>query len=755
MSQDSLVLPSYIEESYLRYAGAVVKGRALAAVQDGLKPVQRRILYAMLQLGLRPPAKPVKSARVVGDVLGKYHPHGDSSVYDALVRMAQPFTLRYPLVEGQGNFGSLDGDGAAAMRYTEARLSPLADLLLSELNLGTVDFTPNYDGTMKEPALTPARLPEILLNGTMGIAVGMAADIPAHNLREVAKACIRVIENPNATLSDVLECIQGPDFPGGGQLISTPEDVQEAYGEGRGSLRCRARWVKEDLARGQWQVVVTELPYQVSTRRILEELDTLTNPQPPAGKKTLTQQQANLKSVALDFLEKATDESDKDSGIRLVLAPRTGKVDADAMMAFLLANTSLESGVSINMTLIGLDGNPGTRGLLAILQDWAAYRILTVRRRTEFELSVVQKRIHILDGRLLAFNQLDSVVKVVRDAEDPKNELMLQFKLSAIQAEDILDMKLRQLNRLEGAKLETELKDLRKDENRLQALLADEQLLRRLIVSEVEGDAARFGDDRRTLVAPVARAKSTTVSRSVLEEPITVVVTQNLWVKAYKGHGLSPDSFAFRPGDSLWAKVETTTTRPIAVLDSMGRAYSIDAGSIPAGRGEGAPLTTFIDLQPGAAPSALLAGEDEALWLFAGANGYGYLAPFKSLVSRQKAGKAFLKVEAGERVLPPVAISGVEGFVLAASTEHKLLAFPLQDVKVLAGGGKGVTLMSMPDGEQLKRLEHCPGPTAQVAYSTKGGKSGTLVLEGPTWERHVSSRGRKGCFLPKKELLTD
>lgn len=753
MSQDSLILPEYAEAAYLQYAGAVVKGRALASVQDGLKPVQRRILYAMLQLGLRPPAKSVKSARVVGDVLGKYHPHGDQSVYDALVRMAQPFTLRYPLVEGQGNFGSLDGDGAAAMRYTEARLSPLADLLLAELNQGTVEFTPNYDGTMREPALTPARLPEILLNGTMGIAVGMAADIPAHNLREVCQACVRVIENPATTLESVLECIQGPDFPGGGQLISSPEEVREAYSAGRGSLRCRARWVKEDLARGQWQIVVTELPYQVSTRDILEELDVLTNPQPPAGKKTITQQQANLKSMALDYLEKATDESDKDSGIRLVLAPRTGKVDAEAMMAFLLANTSLESGVSINMTLIGLDGNPGTKGLLDILTDWGTYRVATVRRRTEFELAAVQKRVHILDGRLLAFNSLDAVVKVVRDAEDPKAELMEKFSLSAIQAEDILDMKLRQLNRLEGAKLETELKELKKEESRLQTLLADERLLRKLIVKEIEADSAKYGDDRRTLVAPVARAKASAVARSVLDEPITVVVSQNLWVKAYKGHQLASESFAFRAGDSLWARVETSTTRPVAVLDSKGRAYSIDAATIPAGRGEGAPLTTFIELQEGAAPHALLAGDDDATWLFAGANGYGYLAPFKSLVSRQKAGKAFLRVEPTERVLPPIQVPPGDGFVLTGSTENKVLVFPVQEVKTLAGGGKGVTLMGLPDGETLQLLQVHSTASATLDCLGKGGTPITVELDGANWDRHVSSRGRKGCFLPKKERL--
>lgn len=750
---DTLTITTYAESAYLQYAAAVVKGRALASVQDGLKPVQRRILFAMMQLGLRPPAKAVKSARVVGDVLGKYHPHGDQSVYDALVRMAQPFTLRYPLIEGQGNFGSLDGDGAAAMRYTEARLSPLAELLLAELAHGTVDYVPNYDGTLKEPALTPARLPELLLNGTMGVAVGMAANIPAHNLREVCDACRVVVENPAATLDQVLQHIQGPDFPGGGQLISTPEEVREAYGAGRGGLRCRARWVKEDLARNQWQIVVKELPYQVSTRKILEELDTLTNPQPKSGKKTLTQQQANLKALALDFIEKATDESDKDSGIRLVLVPRNGKVDPDAMMSFLLANTSLEAGVPINMTLIGLDGNPRTAGILPILTEWAEFRLATVRRRTAFELQGTQKRIHILEGRLLAFNRIDEIVQTIRESVDPREELITRFALTEVQADDILEMKLRQLNRLEGSKLEQELTGLKKEESRLAALLANESALRKLIVTEIEADKARFGDERRTLVAPASRAKAIPASKAVLDEPLTVVISQNLWVKAYKGHELPEESLVFKPGDALWQKAETFTTKQVALIDSAGRAYSLEAATIPVGRGEGAPLPTFVELQDNASPVALISGEPDDLWLFAGAKGYGFTAPLKSLYSRQKAGKAFLRVEPDEQVLPPQKMAGEHGYVLAASAENKLLAFKSEEVKTLAGGGKGVVLMNVGETGKLAHVRFVPAASAQVSAS-KGGKTETLRLEGEAWARHLSVRGRKGSFLTNKaEIL--
>lgn len=754
MLTDSLTLPSYVEDAYLQYAMAVVKGRALADVEDGLKPVQRRILYAMLQLGLRPPAKAVKSARVVGDVLGKYHPHGDQSVYDALVRMAQPFTLRYPLIEGQGNFGSLDGDSAAAMRYTEARLSPLADLLLAELHQGTVDWVPNYDGTLKEPALTPSRLPEILLNGTSGIAVGMAASMPSHNLREVCRACVRAVKNPNATLDDFLLEIAGPDFPGGGQLVSPPEDIRAVYSKGRGSLRCRARWVKEDLARNQWQMVVTELPYQVSTRVILEQLDTLTNPQPPAGKKTITQQQANLKMVALDFLEKAVDESDKDSGIRLVLTPRNSKVDPDALMAFLLANTSLEDSVSVNATLIGLNGNPTTLGLAEILHDWANFRIDVVRRRTRFELEASQRRIHILEGRLTAFNNLDAVVQVIRGSEDPKPELMGKFGLSEAQAEDILEMRLRQLNKLEGQKLEVELKNLREQESKLLNLLANEPALRELIVAELESDAARFGDDRRTLVQPEARTRHVAPAKAVLDEPVTVVVSKNLWVRAYKGHGLPEEAISFKAGDGPWAKVETTTTRPTVVLDSAGRAYSFDTAAAPQSRGEGVPLSTFLELQDGAVPHALLAGGDEDLYLFAGELGYGFLAPFKSLVSRPRAGKSFLKLEPGERPMPPLPVARKTGdHVLTASDGHKLLAFPIEEVKVLASGGKGVVLMDVGEGGRLAQLRLVQGESAEVRVVGKSGQEAALTLAGEAWSRHLSRRGRKGCHLAKKEAL--
>lgn len=757
-SSDAVVIHEHAESAYLQYALATVKSRALADVEDGQKPVQRRILYAMHQLGLGAGVKPVKSARIIGEVLGKYHPHGDSAAYDAMVRQAQGFSLRYPLIDGQGNYGSLDGDTAAAMRYTEARLAPIADLLLSELGKGTVDFVDNYDGSLQEPALLPARLPMILLNGGMGIAVGMASDTPPHNLREVAAAAVEVVQNPDATLEDVLKHIQGPDFPGGGHLISSPEDIEAAYRSGRSPLRCRARWVKEDLARGQWQIAITELPYQVSTKRILEELETLTNPQPPAGKKVLSQQQVNLKQLALEYLEKATDESDKDSAIRLVLVPRTSKVDVDAMMNFLLANTSLEASVPFNMTMIGIDGRPQTKGLLPVLQEWATFRVNTVRRRCAYELDVANKRIHILEGRHIVFLNLDAVIKVIRHAEDPKVELQDAFKLSEVQATDILEMRLRQLNKLEGIKIEKELSELRAEAERLQRLLNSDAEMRTLVVSEIRADAAKYGDDRRTVVQVAERVTPASASvRNVPDEEITVVVSKNLWVKAYRGHGLAADTFSFKTGDSLLAAVQTRTVQSIYILDTKGRAYEIDASEVPMARGDGAPLSTFVEIQNGAKVLAVLVGPDDKMFLFGGELGYGYLSPLRNLKSRQKAGKVFLKLQDAENAFPPVElptkteVGGWPGYIVCGSSDGRMLAFPPAEINEYPGG-KGVMLMVLAEGQKLTAVMRGVGEPFQAKLQLAG-KSLAVKLVGNDWEKHVGHRARKGSYLPKKGIL--
>lgn len=748
MNNDHLVLHDYTEDAYLEYAIATVKGRALAQVEDGQKPVQRRILYAMRGLGLSATSKPVKSARIVGDVLGKYHPHGDSAAYEAMVRMAQNFSLRYPLIHGQGNYGSRDGDPAAAMRYTEARLAPVSDLLLNELGQGTVDFDANYDGTLEEPRLLPARLPFLLLNGTMGIAVGMASDVPSHNLREVAAACVALVEDPTLTLDGVCEHIKGPDFPGGGQIVSTPQDIKAAYATGRGTIRCRARWVKEDLARGQWQIVITELPYQVSTKNILEQLDTLTNPQPAAGKKTINQQQANLKQLALDFLEKAVDESDKSNAVRLVLVPRTSKVDIDQLMAFLLANTSLEVTVSMNFTMVGLDGRPTTKPLLSVLSEWAQYRVSTVQRRTQWELDVTNRRIHILEGRMVVFLNLDAVIATIREADDPKQGLQDKFSLSEEQANDILEMRLRQLNRLEGIKLERELEELRKEATRLLKLLSSEKALRSLIVKEIIADADKYGDDRRTLVKTEARVVS---AAPVADEALTIVVSKNLWVKAYRGHDLEPGSFTFKQGDSAQAVVQTRTVNSVVVLDTQGRAYTFSAGDAPSGRGEGAPLSTFVELQNGARVHAVLSGSGSETFLFAGEQGCGFVSSLKSLFARPRAGKAFLTLIEGERPLQPVPVpADNSGFLVLGTADGRMLAYPLAEVKTL-DKGKGVALMAL-DGQGFSAVLHVPALEGAVLGKVKE-KETVVKLSAADWQKHLGRRARKGAALPKKAVL--
>jgi topoisomerase-4 subunit A len=753
-SPNTLIYPTYAEDSYLVYALSTVKERALPEARDGQKPVQRRILFSMHQTNLGGTAKPVKGARVVGDVLGKYHPHGDTSVYDAMVRMAQDFTLRYPLVQGEGNYGSRDGDPAAAMRYTEAKLMPISELLLAELGKGTVDFVPNYDGSFEEPRHLPARLPFTLLNGSKGIAVGMANDIPPHNLREVAECAVAAIENPNITTEELLALMPGPDFPDGGQLISSPADILAGYTSGRGSLRCRAVWVREDLARGQWQIVVTQLPYQISTKKILEEIETLTNPQPPQGKKTISSTQASLKQIALDFLDTVRDESGRDAPVRLVIEPKTSKVDEALMMAFLLANTSLESSVTLNFTVIGLDDRPKTLGLDGLFKDWAAFRMTTVRRRTQFELDAANRRSHILEGRLKVFISLDRVIKIIREADDPKADLQGDLGFSDLQAEDILEMRLRQLNRLEGFKLEKELNELRKEQDRLTRLLASDTEMRKLVVSEIRSDAARFGDDRRTLVKPEVRAVSAASAAvlNIIDEELTVVLSRNLWLKAYKGHDIPVESMNFKAGDGALAVVKVRTPDSVFLLDSTGRAYSFAAKDAPTGRSEGAPLSALLEMQNGARVVSVLAGKDEDRFIFAGEKGYGYIAPLKSLASRQRAGKAFLKLDAHEMPLSPVKVPlNDSGFVVCGASDGRMLAFPLAELKTLASGGQGVTLMVL-DGERLSALMHFEGDTF-TGQATLKDKVLDIQLKGDDWERHVLHRARKGSFLPKKAVL--
>jgi topoisomerase-4 subunit A len=727
-----------------------VTGRALPDVADGQKPVQRRILFAMHELGLVPPARHVKSARVVGDVLGKYHPHGDTAAYDALVRQAQDFSLRYPLIDGQGNFGSRDGDNAAAMRYTECRLTPIAELLLDEIDRDTVDFGPNYDGSFREPKLLPARLPMLLLNGASGIGVGMATDIPSHNLGEVTKAVVATIRNPAITLDELLRLVPGPDLPGGGHITSEPEAIRAVYETGRGSLRVRARWTVEELARGQWQVAVTELPAGVSARAVLEDIERATNPRPKEGKKSLSQEQVNLKSLMLGALDTVRDESDKSSPVRLVLEPRSSRQDPAEFMQLLLANTRLEASLPVNLVMLGRDGRPRSKDFKQILEEWIAFRFETVTRRTTHRLGEVDRRIHILEGRALALLSIDKVIRIIRKADDPKAELMAAFGLTDVQAEDILEIRLRQLARLEAIRIETELKALKAERKGLAKVLGDRKALAELIVAEVEADAKRFGDKRRTLIEAVAPV---VLTRTVPDEPVTVTLSRHGWIRSRQGHALDASQFAWKSGDGPLAVLETRTIHPVVVLDTQGRAYTIRAADIPGGRGDGVPITTLIDLQPGAKVAQAITGVPGSKFLVAGTGGYGFVAGLDDMVSRQRAGKTFMTLEPEEEPVAPVALDAGLDHVAALASNGKLLVFPLAEMREVPRG-RGVIMMRLDDGERLVAVALVSARKVVLRATNRLGREVEIALEGDALAKHLLPRARKGTLVaPKARLL--
>lgn len=744
-SDDALPLDQYAERAYLAYAMSVVKARALPQVEDGMKPVQRRILFAMNEMRLAPGSKHVKSARVVGDVIGKYHPHGDSSVYDAMVRVAQDFSLRYPLVDGQGNFGSRDGDSAAAMRYTECRLTPIAELLLSEIDRGTVDFRPNYDGAFEEPQLLPARLPFVLLNGASGIAVGMATEIPSHNLREVAAAAIHAIEHPTAGVADLLGHIKGPDYPGGGQLISPAADIRQAYESGRGSLKLRARWVIEDLARGQWQLVVTELPPGVSAQKVLFEIETLTNPQPKTGKKSIDADQAQLKALMLAALDRVRDESGKDAPVRLVFEPKSRNQDVAEFANLLLSHTSLETSASINLVMIGLDGRPGQKNLADILHEWGRFRVGTVRRRTVHRLGQVNDRIHILEGRHIVFLNIDEVIRIIRESDDPKAALIKRFALSDRQAEDILEIRLRQLARLEGIKIERELSELRTEKSELEALLGDEGKLKKLVIKEIRADATKYGDERRTLVEEAARAG---ITQTVLDEPVTVIVSEKGWVRCRNGHGVDLANLAFKDGDRLAAAFECRSVDALIALTDGGRALTVAVSTLPDGRGNGSPLASLVELPSGAKIVQVLAGKAERRVLLATSDGYGFICHLGDMTATKRAGKQFMSLDEGARLLPPVLFDAAEGLHVATlSSGGKLLIFTLDQMKELSGGGRGNVLMGLDAGETLAAV--CVAQSSlTLLCNTRGGKPVETSVAPRDWEQWLGKRARKGKPAP-------
>ncbi len=757
---DDLNLATYAQRAYLEYALSVVKGRALPDVCDGQKPVQRRILYAMSRMGLgfggangNVAAKPVKCARVVGDVLGRFHPHGDQAAYDALVRMAQDFSQRYALIDGHGNFGSRDGDGAAAMRYTEARLAKITSLLLDEIDEGTVDFVPNYDGSTEEPSQLPARLPFNLLNGASGIAVGLATEIPSHNLREVAQACVALIKSPQLSDDELFALIPGPDYPGGAQIISSAGEIAEAYRSGRGSIKCRARWKIEELARGQWQLVVTELPPGVSTQRVLEEIEELSNPKIKAGKKTLSQEQNQLKASVLAVLDGMRDESSKDAAVRLVCEPKTSRIAQQEFITTLLAHTSLESSTPINLTLIGLDGRPTQKSMRQMLTEWLEFRQKTIERRSRHRLAKVLERIHILEGRALVLLHIDEVIALIRQSDEPKAALIERFNLSERQAEDILEIRLRQLARLEAIKIEQELLSLREAQQKLEEILGNPAALRRLMVKEIEADAKAFADPRRTLIQA---EKKVVLEVKVVDEPVTVVVSQKGWVRAQKGWASerasgAPAEFNFKAGDDLYGSFECRTVDTLLAFGNHGRVYSVPVSLLPGARGDGQPITSMLELEAGTQLLYYFAAPADASLLLSSSGGYGFLATVGDMTSRLKAGKAFVTCNPGELLCRPSPVAGGSGpapwqaatHVACASTGGRILSFEMTELNAMSNGGRGLKLIDLQDKDTLAgAAAYCR--SVKIEGIGRGGKARDETLEIRSLNNARGVRARKG-----------
>jgi len=671
--------------------------------------------------------------------------------------MAQDFSQRYPLIDGQGNFGSRDGDGAAAMRYTEARLSKITTLLLDEIDQGTVDFIPNYDGSTEEPRQLPARLPFVLMNGASGIAVGLATEIPSHNLREVADACVALIKSPKLTDDELFALVPGPDYPGGGQIISPSSDIADAYRTGRGSLKVRARWKIEDMARGQWQLVVTELPIGVSSQKVLEEIEELTNPKVKAGKKALSADQMQLKASILSVLDVVRDESSKDAAVRLVFEPKTSRIEQQELITALLAHTSLETSAPINMTSVGIDGKPVQKSLRQMILEWITFRQQTIVRRSEHRLGKVMDRIHILEGRQLVLLNIDEVIAIIRQSDEPKQALMDRFKLSERQAEDILDIRLRQLARLEGIKIEQELKELRTEQTQLEEILANPASLKRLMVKEIEQDAKTFADPRRTLIQ---EEKKAVAEVKVVDEPVTVVVSQKGWVRARQGHGHDASSFAFKAGDGLYGTFECRTIDTLLAFGTAqkgsGRVYSVPVASLPGARGDGQPVTTLIELEAGTQIAHFFAGPSHATLLLSSSGGYGFMATVDNMISRQKGGKAFITVGEGESVCAPSHVSGSNAtlqpgatsmpaatHVACASTGGRILTFEISELKLMEKGGRGLMLLDLEAKDALAGAAAYTRSVKLIGIG-RGGKDREETLEIRSLNNARAARARKG-----------
>lgn len=743
---DELTLAYFASRAYLEYAISVVKGRALPDVCDGMKPVQRRILYAMKRLGLNPDVKTVKSARVVGEVLGKYHPHGDSAAYDAMVRLAQDFTMRYPLVQGQGNFGSADGDGAAAMRYTEVRLSKYADLLLGELDKGTVKFIPNYDGTHKEPVLLPARLPVLLLNGSSGIAVGMATEIPSHNLTEVGEAVIEVIRNPEITTDELLEIVKGPDFPGGAQVISSASDIKNVYRSGYGNLQVRATYHFEELSRGQWQLVFDSVPYKVSVMKVMSELEALTNPKAPQGKKSLTAKQQQDKQLIMNVMSGMRDESSAEAPVRLVIDPKSKSIDREELVSTILSKTSLETSCKFNLVVIGIDGKPRQKGLKDILSEWVSFRLRTVRARSQTSLNEAEARIHTLEGRLIVLVDIEEVIRIIRGADDPKKELITHFGLSDTQAEDILEIKLRQLASLDEVKLRKELEKLRNEAERLRGLLTDEKKLRREVTKEIRQDIDTYGDERRTLIE---EAKGASIAKQVIDEPVTVIVSEKGFLRSRQGHGFDARAMNFKLGDKYRCSMECRSVDNLYILSNTGRIYSIPVSSLPSARGEGTHVSAFVQFQDGDVPFDYICGASDTVLLFTSDAAMGFFCKMSDLAVRQRGGKSFFILD-GAKPLPVQVSTPLTGWIAALSSSGRLVVFTTDELRALSSGGKGTTIMALQDDEKLVAAVPISPNGVVVVGKGRGGKIQELLVGPRSIEDYRTRRGRKGRFVEAK-----
>ena len=722
-------LRQFTEKAYLDYSMYVILDRALPHIGDGLKPVQRRILYAMSELGLKAGSKHKKSARTVGDVIGKFHPHGDSAAYEAMVLMAQPFSFRYPLVDGQGNWGSTDDPKSfAAMRYTESRLSRFADALLDELGQGTADWQPNFDGTMEEPLVLPAKVPHLLLNGTTGIAVGMATDIPPHNLREVVHACVHLLDHPAAGVEELSLFVRGPDYPTDAEIVSPVEEIRQMYATGKGSIRMRARYLVED-----GNVIITALPYQVSGARMLEQIA------------------AQMQAKKLPMVADLRDESDHENPTRLVIEPRSNRVDVEELMSHLFATTDLERSYRVNLNMIGINGRPAVKSLPEILSEWLAFRKATTRRRLEYRLDRINQRLHLLEGRLVAFLNLDEVIRIIREEEKPKEELIARFGLTEVQAEYILETRLRQLARLEEMQIRGEQADLQQEKEGIELTLSSEARLKTLVKKELLAAAAEFGDERRTPIVARAEAKALSETDLAGSEPVTVVVSARGWIRAAKGHDIDPSSLSYKSGDQFLFALKGKSNQPLVLLDSTGRSYSLPAHGLPSARGQGEPITGKLNPPSGAEFVGGMMGEEEKICLLGTDAGYGFFAKLGDLVSKNKAGKAAISIPDGGKVLPPLPVNSLEkSQVVAVSNEGRLLLFPATELPMLAKG-KGNRIMGIPPNRVKDREEFLAGIALLEEGDTLLVYAGKrhIALRMADLEHYRSERGRRGNKLPR------